>query len=101
MSDPNVMLKLKNGSEAPKSAVDVIMLSLRTMLTSDIPSMLAVVDLVEYCRHGTEITGKSLKILKAYGLVENDGRVHDVTRDVVLSSAMGESYQMAFGSPYA
>lgn len=102
MSDPLEMKQLKNGGEAPASAVWTTMISLKDMMTGGgIPSILAVVDLAEYCRNGKEITGRSRDLLVQRGLMKDDGRVHDIVRDVILSAGQGEGLTFSLGSPYA
>lgn len=101
MSDALKMVKLKNGGEAPESAIRTTMVSLQTMMKEDISSMLAVVDLAEHCREGTEVTGKSRELLVNIGLMESDGRVHDAVRDIVLSASEGEGLSFRLSSPYA
>jgi len=101
MSDPLRMVKLKNGGEAPWSAIKTTMINLEVMMTGGIPTMLAAVDLAEHCREGVEVTGRSRELLEGYGLMQSDGRVHSIVRDVVLSAAEGEGLTFGFTSPYA
>lgn len=97
--DPNRMVLLKNGGEAPMSAVTTTMVSLEEMMTGSVPTMLAVYDLAEHCKTGAEVTGRSRELLISYGFMSQEGTVHDVTKDVILSAAQGEGMGFTLINP--
>lgn len=101
MPDPLETKKLKNGGEAPASAVLATILSLEDMWTTGLANKLAIIDFSRYCREGKAVTGRSLKILENCGFINEDGITHDITKDVMLSASEGEGFTFELVSPFA
>ena len=99
MNDPLELLKLKNGGEAPAAAVWATMTSLKAMMTSGLPSMFAVIELADHVRRDKRIPDATRALLVQRGLMEPDGSIHDIVRDVILSAAQGEGVSFALVSP--
>lgn len=100
--DANRLVRLKNNTEEPNSAVAAVMLTLRDMLNSGrLPDTLAFYDIVQFARGTGTLSGKALEIAKSRGLVERDGRMHDTIRSIILSAVTGDDAHMSLGSPYA
>jgi hypothetical protein len=95
------MVTLKNGSNVENSIVSTTMSALRVMMGGDLPSQLAVIELVEYLRAGQKIEEESMKLLVECGLIKTDGRVHEDIKNIVLSAAHGEGISIEILSPYA
>lgn len=89
------VVALKNGTQAPASAVIMIMTSLRLLAATD-PS--ALCELAALCRdEDHQLWGDSAEDLTRLGLLP----LHDVTRDVVLSAVTGDPPDLSLGSPLA
>ena len=101
MSDLNEVVALKNGSKAPLAAVEMITLVLRRMISGDLDQMQALIDFVDCVRDDKPLSEKSQKIILSYGLIEAQGVVHDNTRNILLSAAVGEGLMLQLVSPYA
>jgi hypothetical protein len=93
---------LKNGSVEPENIVKAIQSSVNKMLEKDITGYIAMLDLMQICRNEKEINDleqAELAILTSYGLIDHEGRIHETTKNVVLSMAQGEGLTTTFGSP--
>ena len=101
MNDPHEQLILKNGGEAPAAAVWAMMASLRDIAASGLPGMLALADFASYVSHNKPMPDRSRTLLVGWGLLSEDGTVHDVVRDVMLSSTKGEGLSFSLQSPVA
>lgn len=89
-------VKLRNGAEEVKPAVQAVMMSLRSL------DPIAQYELVMKARdRDHELFGHSGEKLKALKLIEPNGRMHDTVRNVVLSAAEGDGLNMTIGSPVA
>ncbi|OGG60659.1 hypothetical protein A2765_03745 [Candidatus Kaiserbacteria bacterium RIFCSPHIGHO2_01_FULL_56_24] len=94
------MLALNNGSSEPKTAVIATMMSLKGLWDKGIPGICAVSDLYERCQNPKHsIANDELKALKDLALIQPNGRVHDTTKNVVLSAITGKSFDIKMGSP--
>ena len=97
-------VKLKNGSEEPTLAVATIMLSLKHLMkpSENVGNILAFCDLAMKCRNPDyQVSGQALDTLQRLGLLESDGGVHDITKNIVLSAAEGDGIDMKLVSPIA
>ena len=91
------MLTLKNGAEEPKPLVLSVTMSLQKIF-EDNP--IVAYELVTMCREaGHKFFGDSEEVLKAWGLVQPDGKVHESIRNIVLSAVQGDGLNMVLGSP--
>lgn len=80
------LVTLKNGSEnIPLVAVQAIMLTIRSLQSESIGGLLTLIDLAETARTGQSQFNAAR--IEELGLTQN-GRMHQVTRDVVLSAVV-------------
>lgn len=88
---------LKNGAEEVLPVVTATMMSL-DHLVQEHP--IAFYELVMKCRdHKHRFFGNAAEILQDLHLVESNGSIHDSIRNVVLSAATGDGFDMSLGSP--
>ena len=88
---------LRNGAEEAKPLVVVMMLCLERLMDE---RPLALYDLVMRCRdRNYQFFGDNEDYLKNLKLVEQDGSIHDSTRNVILSAADGDGLDMVLRSP--
>jgi hypothetical protein len=94
------MIALNNGSTEPQPAVVATFMSLSGLWKEGIGGMCAVVDLVERCKNPQHpIDRVSEAKLKSLALIGPDGRIHQTVKNVTLSAAKGESFDMTLVSP--
>jgi len=81
------MVQLKNGKAAPEPAVKVLLLVLRG-LTENLEGILALYELNERCKNPKHpfFSKDQEQLLVRLALVTPEGHVHEVVRDVVLST---------------
>ena len=92
-------ITLKNGAVVAETAVKPIMMNLELCQLED---PIAFRELVSVCLDPAHVPlGNTGGKLKALSLLEGDGRVRRVVRDVVISAVSGEDTDMTLGSPYA
>lgn len=95
-------VKLKNGAEEAEPLVKVVMMHLTTMWERGLPGVLMAYDLREICEgRGDQVSKDTIRDLKKLGLVEEDGRVHDSTRNIILSAMSGEGLDTELVNPIA
>jgi hypothetical protein len=88
---------LKNGAEESLPLVNVMMMSLRSLMQEN---PIAFYELVMKCRdHNHKFFGNVGDVLKRLSLVETSGSIHDSIRNIVLSAAEGDGLDMSLGSP--
>jgi len=91
------MVTLKNGQEEAKSAVEVVMISLRNLMKND---PICFYELVMKCRDRNHVFfWKTWHKLNGLWLVEDGGSINDSIRNVVLSAVTWEPFNMELGSP--
>jgi hypothetical protein len=88
---PNAMIRLRNGAEAPVSAVRTSWLAIKRLADSgDVTAVMALYEARELARDPAHAlwpgTGETLT---KWGLLSHDGKMHDITRDVILSAVTG------------
>lgn len=94
------MLALKNGSSAPKPMVITTMRSITYLWEKGLTGMCVVIDLVDRCKNPNhKIPDGDMSQLKELKLIESDGHILEVVKDVVLSAAKGEGVHMTIVSP--
>lgn len=90
---------LKNGAEEALSLVAVTQMIVNRMMEG-FPGVIDLYELVQKCRDSNHrLFGNSEANLKAEGLIEPSGRIHDSTRNIILSMVSGEGLDMTFGNP--
>jgi hypothetical protein len=90
---------LKNGAEEALPLVAVTQLIINRM-TESFPGVINLYELVQKCRDSNHrLFGNSEEDLKREGLIEPSGRIHDSTRNIILSMASGDGLDMTFGDP--
>jgi hypothetical protein len=95
----NKPVKLKNGAVVPHSAVIATMMALESLIHKE---PILFYELVMKARNDDHrFFGNAAESLKQRALLETNGTLHDITRDVVLSAVEGESVRMKLTSPYA
>jgi len=91
--------KLRNGSEEPMPAVTTTTISLRHLMSS-IPGILQVYELHQKALNPNyQIDRQYAEPLKALALLQSNGELHDITRNVVLSSVEGSGLEMRLVNP--
>lgn len=91
MDTPTGTLKLRNGAEAPASVVRTSWLAIKRLADSgEMTDIMALYEARELARDRTHSlwpgTGETLT---KWGLLTHDGKMHDITRDVILSAVTG------------
>lgn len=85
---------LKNGSEECVTLVSATMHSIRAL------GPIELYELVAICRNPSHVPfGTTGTSLKAWGLLEMDGRPHSSIKNIVLSAATGEGLELRLGNP--
>jgi hypothetical protein len=85
------LIKLKNGAEEPKVVVAAVTISLNSIWDSGLKGVLAVYDLSQIARgKGEGVSPKTIEFLQGYNLVEQNGRLHETIKNVVLSAVDDE-----------
>lgn len=93
------IVTLKNGAEEPEVGVIAVMTTLNEMNNS-LSGMLAFHDIVMRCRDKDyPIADPQLDTLKELGLMGEGGWMHEITRNVVLSAAVGDGMGMQLINP--
>lgn len=93
------VLKLRNGAEEAEPLVKVTMLSLQRLFQE---KPIVAYELRELCKNPQhQLFGNAGNDLKALNLVQEDGRIHDSIRNIVLSAFEGEGLGMTMISPVA
>lgn len=94
------MVVLNNGTTAPQPAVIATFLSLRGLWRGGLDDMCAVIDLVERCRNPQyPIEQGSEAKLRRLALIDSNGKIHEIVRNVALSAAEGKGSTMTLVSP--
>ena len=104
MSDtgPNAPLTLRNGSQAPRSAVMATWLAVKKLAGGDMGGVMALYEARELARNPAhELWSGTDATLRNYGLISHDGKMHDITRDVILSSVLGDGTDINVTFPVA
>lgn len=96
-TDPNTLVHLRNGADAPVSAVRTTWLAIKRLADSgDIRSVLALYEARELARDPAHAlwpgTGETLT---KWGLLSHNGTMHDITRDVILSAVTGAEMDLS------
>jgi hypothetical protein len=99
MSAGPEVVKLRNGAEVPRASVTPILLSLEALAGTDLISLYEAVEVARDRTH--EPFGQTGERLTEAGLLERDGAMHGVTRDVILASVAGSGDSLQFVDPYA
>ncbi|MDP3730644.1 MAG: hypothetical protein Q8R14_03860 [Candidatus Omnitrophota bacterium] len=93
------MITLKNGATEIEVAVRVVMMSLDLLIQQ---KPIVFYELVMKARDPNhKFFGRSEEDLMALSLVERDGELYDITRNIVLSAVEGEDLNMRLVSPIA
>jgi hypothetical protein len=101
--EPQVV-KLKNGAEVPQPLIITTMLALEALETGN---PIALIEPAAACRDkGHVMFGRTGSAAMELALIESqsfDGtvKVFDSTRDILLSAAIGEGWDLTLGSPLA
>ena len=93
------MMRLRNGSEAPDIIIAAAMTALERLAGQGLPGMLALDEMTRFCREACPPSAQSMRLLVAARLVSEEGMVHDVIRNVVLSAVEGHGLELRLGSP--
>jgi hypothetical protein len=97
-------VNLKNGSTEAKPLVAATMLSLRFLLSDkERNGALAFYELVQKCNNPDHKIWSEAQstLLMGLDLLDVNGDVHSLIKNVVLSAAQGEGLGLSLGSPYA
>ena len=90
-TDPNALIRLRNGREAPASAVRTTWLALERLSdSSEITDVMALYEARELARDpGHSPWPGTPETLRGLGLLDHNGTMHDIVRDVILSAVTG------------
>ena len=90
---------LRTGREVPDGLVQPVLLSLGLLAEH---SPVALYELAMLARDPWHrLFGNTGQLLTELGLVDQAGKLHDATRDVVLATVEGDGLDMCLVSPYA
>lgn len=92
------MMKLKNGSEVAKPIMITVMMALNTLLQKMPMVAFEAVEMARNPNH--QPFGETGEMLEKFGLLLN-GQMHGAIRDVIISAAQGEGWDVTIGSPVA
>jgi GTPase Era involved in 16S rRNA processing len=87
---------LRTGKEVPEAMVQVTMMSLRLLMESDTVAFYELVMLARNPQH--ELWGGTGDRLEELSLA-SDGKLHDITRDVILAATEGEELGLRLVNP--
>jgi len=91
------VVRLKNGTEEFKPLVCGTMLTLHSLLKEQ---PVAFYELVMKCRDiGHSFFGNAGEHLRSAGLVDENGEIHDSTKNIVLSAIQGEGFGLYLVNP--
>lgn len=95
------LVLLKNGTQESEIAVRVVMISLRGLLRGDLLEMSALYDLIMLCRNQDHkfCDDRIKQLLASRSLLQSNGRVHDTIRNVVLSAATVDGFDIRLSDP--
>lgn len=84
------IVTLRTGREVPTSAIQHTTVMLQ--LLERAPAFLY--ELLAYVRNGTEPSHEAFEYLQKLTFLDRTGNIHDVTRDIVLASYVGEDLDL-------
>ena len=91
------VVKLKNGSEEFGPAVYATVFALKKLFQND---PIAFFDLVSKCRdQNHQFSSDAETRLKALAIVDSDGTIHSIVKNVVLSAVEGDGLKMKIVTP--
>jgi hypothetical protein len=89
---------LRTGGEVPGPVVLTVCLALENLMDTH---PVALYEAVEMARDRAHVPfGNTGGALRGIGLLQHDGAMHDVTRDVILACADGDGFDLRLVSPY-
>jgi hypothetical protein len=90
MTDPNALVRLRTGTEVPASTVRPIYLSLHRLADGGMPELLALVEARRIAADPAhQPFGRTGGILRNAYLLDESGKMHSITRDVILAALEG------------
>ena len=92
------VVTLRTGKEVPSMMVNVTLISLNHLYETNGVALYELVMLARDSSH--QLWGGTGDVLEGLGLTQG-GRLHDITRDVVLAATEGEEMQMRLVDPVA
>lgn len=94
------ILRLKNGSEVSEAVLVAALISLEKLLEEGVEGAISFYELTMVSRNPNhELDETSQQKLIDRGLLQRDGTVHQVVRDVVINAVEGEGLEMHLTSP--
>jgi hypothetical protein len=101
MTSPTDLVRLRNGAAVPRVVIKTTMIALERVASTD---AIALYELVAACRDASHVLfGGYGRVLSGLGLIDvaPDGtaRIHEITRDIVLSAVEGDDLTLALVSP--
>ena len=102
-TDPPPLLRLRNGADAPASAVRTTWLTVKRLADSgDMGDVMALYEARELARDQCHaLWPGTFETLRKWGLLPDSGIMHDVVRDVILSSVTGAEMDLNVTWPVA
>ena len=103
MSDdtsPHALLRLRNGSQAPRIEVVAVWLNVKHL--ADSGDLVALYEARELARDPAHVLWPGADAtLRAFSLIRSDGTMHDIDRNVILSSVIGAETDLSVQFPVA
>ena len=102
VSDSKInMVTLKDGTQVPEPDLITTMMNIQAAAKS---TLVALFDLVEKCKDDNykfvaNPSGDSKAVLKSYALIDDQERVHDLVKSIVLNATEGSGLSIKIVNP--
>jgi hypothetical protein len=91
MTDPGALVRLRTGAEVPAPTARAIILSLRRLVNGDLPELLALIEARAVAADPAhQPFGRTGEILRGLYLLDESGKMHGITRNVILAAVEGD-----------
>jgi hypothetical protein len=91
VNDPNVPVRLRTGTEVHAPTARAIILSLRRLVNGELPELLALIEARQIAADPAhQPFGRTGEILRDLYLLDESGKMHGITRDVILAAVEGD-----------
>jgi hypothetical protein len=91
MTDPGAVVRLRTGTEVPVVATRLIIRSLRRLADGGMPEFVALIEARRIAANPAhQPFGRTGETLRGMYLLDESGKMHDVTRDVILAAVEGD-----------
>jgi hypothetical protein len=91
MTDPSALVRLRTGTEVPAPVARTTFLALDRLANGELTEIMALAEAAAIARDKAhQPFGNTGDILRELDLLDLDGHMHDVTRDVILAAVDGD-----------